>query len=55
MKIQNSKINKLTRGKNCTIVKPVNIYNCSIGNEVFIGPFSEIQEKRNMKSSQIKT
>jgi len=45
MKIQNSKINKLTRGKNCTIVKPVNIYNCSIGNEVFIGPFSEIQEK----------
>jgi acetyltransferase-like isoleucine patch superfamily enzyme len=31
-------------GDNVTIVQPVNLYECSIGNEVFIGPFVEIQE-----------
>jgi acetyltransferase-like isoleucine patch superfamily enzyme len=30
-------------GDNVTIVQPVNLYECSIGNEVFIGPFVEIQ------------
>ncbi|GAB6074890.1 acyltransferase [Nautilia lithotrophica] len=31
-------------GKNCKIVKPVNLYNCEIGNNCFIGPFVEIQK-----------
>ena len=33
----------VTFGKDVTIVKPVNIYNCKIGSESFIGPFVEIQ------------
>lgn len=31
-------------GKNVTIVQPVNIYGCAIGDDVFIGPFVEIQK-----------
>jgi acetyltransferase-like isoleucine patch superfamily enzyme len=31
-------------GKNVTVVQPVNLYNCTIGDETFIGPFVEIQE-----------
>lgn len=31
-------------GENVTIVEPVNIYGCSIGNDTFIGPFVEIQK-----------
>lgn len=31
-------------GDNVTIVQPVNLYECQIGNEVFIGPFVEIQK-----------
>ena len=31
-------------GDNVTIVQPVNLYECHIGHEVFIGPFVEIQE-----------
>jgi acetyltransferase-like isoleucine patch superfamily enzyme len=30
-------------GDNVTIVSPVNLYGCSIGDNVFIGPFVEIQ------------
>ena len=29
-------------GKKCIIVEPVNLYECKIGNNVFIGPFVEI-------------
>jgi len=31
-------------GENVKIVEPVNIYGCKIGNNVFIGPFVEIQK-----------
>jgi acetyltransferase-like isoleucine patch superfamily enzyme len=31
-------------GDNVTIVQPVNLYECHIGHEVFIGPFVEIQK-----------
>lgn len=30
-------------GNNVTVVKPSNIYGCAIGDDVFIGPFVEIQ------------
>ena len=30
-------------GKNVTIVEPVNLYECSIGDGTFVGPFVEIQ------------
>ena len=31
-------------GKKVQIVEPVNLYNCKIGDDCFIGPFVEIQE-----------
>jgi acetyltransferase-like isoleucine patch superfamily enzyme len=31
-------------GDNVTVVQPVNIYGCTIGDGVFIGPFVEIQK-----------
>jgi len=31
-------------GSNVTIVQPCNIYGCTIGNNCFIGPFTEIQK-----------
>jgi acetyltransferase-like isoleucine patch superfamily enzyme len=30
-------------GKNVTVVQPVNLYECEIGDNTFIGPFVEIQ------------
>jgi len=39
-----SKIANTNFGKNVTVVKPVNIYGCSIGDKWFIGPFVEIQK-----------
>ncbi|HJN54949.1 MAG TPA: hypothetical protein QF646_01010, partial [Candidatus Poseidoniales archaeon] len=30
-------------GEGVTIVEPVNIYGCSLGDGVFVGPFVEIQ------------
>tara|TARA_R100001509_G_scaffold48247_2_gene26198 strand:+ start:7546 stop:8301 length:756 start_codon:yes stop_codon:yes gene_type:complete len=32
-------------GKGTKIVQPVNLYGCSIGNDCFVGPFVEIQER----------
>ena len=29
-------------GKNCKIIEPVNLYECNLGNNVFVGPFVEI-------------
>lgn len=31
-------------GKNVTVVEPVNMYGCTIGDDVFIGPFVEVQK-----------
>ena len=30
-------------GNNVTVVKPVNLYRCALGSDVFVGPFVEIQ------------
>lgn len=32
-------------GESVTVVQPVNLYGCTIGNNSFIGPFTEIQKK----------
>ena len=32
-------------GDNVEIVEPVNLYECEIGNNCFIGPYVEIQKK----------
>jgi acetyltransferase-like isoleucine patch superfamily enzyme len=31
-------------GSNVTVVQPANIYGCTIGDDVFVGPFTEIQK-----------
>jgi acetyltransferase-like isoleucine patch superfamily enzyme len=42
--LYNSQIINVTLGTNVKIVEPVNMYGCAIGNNVFIGPFVEIQK-----------
>lgn len=42
--IYNSGIVDVNFGDNVKIVEPVNIYGCNIGDDVFVGPFVEIQK-----------
>ena len=42
-KILKSQIRDVKFGKNVTIVEPANLYECTIGDDCFIGPFVEIQ------------
>ena len=44
MKKIKSKITKLIHGKKCTIIEPVNIYGSKFEDNVFVGPFVEIQK-----------
>ncbi len=41
--IQKVQIRAVQFGKNVKIVEPVNLYECQIGDDCFIGPFVEIQ------------
>jgi acetyltransferase-like isoleucine patch superfamily enzyme len=34
----------VTAGSNVTIVEPANLYDCKLGDDVFVGPFVEIQK-----------
>ena len=34
----------VTAGRNVTIVEPANLYECKLGDDVFVGPFVEIQK-----------
>lgn len=36
-------IKNVTLGKNVRIIEPTNLYNCTLRNDVFVGPFVEIQ------------
>ena len=45
LKITRIGIKNVKLGSNVRIVKPVNLYGCEIGDNVFIGPFVEIQKK----------
>ncbi len=40
----NVQIRDVDFGHNVTIIQPVNLYGCKIGNDCFIGPFVEIQK-----------
>lgn len=42
-KILQSGIVNVTFGRNVTLVQPLNLYGCDIGDDTFIGPFVEIQ------------
>ncbi|OYT28550.1 UDP-3-O-(3-hydroxymyristoyl)glucosamine N-acyltransferase [Thermoplasmatales archaeon ex4572_165] len=37
-------IRDVSFGKNVTVIQPVNLYECTIGDNCFIGPFVEIQK-----------
>ena len=41
-KILKNLIRDVKFGKDCTVIEPVNLFECDIGNKVFIGPFVEI-------------
>ena len=42
-KLRQSGIVNVDFGANCTVIEPVNLYGCTIGEGCFIGPFVEIQ------------
>ncbi|MCF1716382.1 N-acetyltransferase [Flavihumibacter sp. RY-1] len=43
MKILSVSLRDVQLGNNVTIIEPCNIYECQIGNDSFVGPFTEIQ------------
>ena len=43
-KLKHVQIRDAEFGLNVTVVEPVNVYGCRIGNDCFIGPFVEIQK-----------
>lgn len=45
--IKKVQIKNVAFGENITVIEPVNLYECDIGDNCFIGPFVEIQ--RNVK------
>ncbi|PYK99609.1 MAG: UDP-3-O-(3-hydroxymyristoyl)glucosamine N-acyltransferase, partial [Verrucomicrobia bacterium] len=42
--IRQAGIVDVTFGENVTVVQPVNLYGCTIGDNTFVGPFVEIQK-----------
>lgn len=42
-KILNSGLVDVNFGERVTLIQPVNLYGCTIGDDTFIGPFTEIQ------------
>lgn len=54
--IKNIGIVDVAFGENVTIVEPVNLYGCTIGDDVFIGPFVEIQKNASIgKNTRIQS
>src|SRR5215475_11712178 len=43
--IRTSGIVDVTFGENVTVMQPVNLYGCTIGDASFVGPFVEIQKE----------
>ena len=43
-KLRQSGIVNVTFGENITVIQPVNMYGCKLGDDMFIGPFVEIQK-----------
>ena len=42
--VRHAGIVDVTFGKNVTVLQPVNLYGCTIGDDSFVGPFVEIQK-----------
>lgn len=49
--IKHSEIRDVQFGENITVVEPVNLYECKIGDNSFIGPFTEIQKGAEVGSN----
>lgn len=45
IKYIHSKIDKIQFGRNCKVMTPSNLYKCVLKNNVFVGPFVEIQRE----------
>lgn len=43
MQIRQSAVRNVTCGENVVIYEPANLYDCTLGDNVFVGPFVEIQ------------
>lgn len=43
-KFRTASIVNVQFGENVTVIEPANLYGCTIGDDVFIGPFVEIQK-----------
>lgn len=43
-KVLKAQIKDVVFGENVTIVEPVNLYGCKIGDNCFVGPFVEVQK-----------
>ncbi|MGE5844740.1 MAG: DapH/DapD/GlmU-related protein, partial [Syntrophaceae bacterium] len=43
-KVYKCQIRDVVFGANVTVVEPVNLYECTIGDDCFIGPFVEMQK-----------
>lgn len=43
MQVTESGIRDVVQGENVRVIMPVNIYKCELGDDVFVGPFVEIQ------------
>ena len=44
MNLKSVGIKRVDFGSNVTVIEPVNLYGCSIGDNSFVGPFVEIQK-----------
>lgn len=48
--IRQCAIKNVQFGERVTVIEPVNLYGCTIGDDVFIGPFVEIQKSATVGS-----
>ena len=56
MNLKSVGIKSVDFGSNVTIIEPVNLYGCSIGNDSFVGPFVEIQKNTTIgKNTKIQS
>ena len=44
-RVLKAQITDITCGENVTIIEPNNVYGCELKDDVFVGPFVEIQKK----------
>jgi len=56
MNLKSISIKNVDFGSNVTIIEPVNLYGCSIGDDSFVGPFVEIQKNTTIgKNTKIQS